>query len=78
MLASRFRYDHLEDSTHVRWAIHQRADLVDGEIDHLDGVAGEFGLERRGRCRSCEDEITVRLEGSLELYEIEDCDVRRS
>ena len=78
MLASRFRYDQLEDSTHVRWAIHQRADLVDGEIDHLDGVAGEFGLERRGRCRSCEDEVTVRLEGSLELCDVEDCALGRS
>ena len=33
------------DCTHICWPIHQCPDLVDGEVDHLDGVVGVTALE---------------------------------
>jgi hypothetical protein len=55
-------------STYVRWAIHQGADLIDSKVDHLGGGGVLFLPSRRGIFRSCEDEIDLRLEGSLELF----------
>lgn len=64
-------------STYVRRAIHQGADLVDGEVDHLDAGGCCTVPWRRGSCRSCEGETGLRLEGSLELLKMADCAVGR-
>ena len=34
--------------TDVGWMIHQAADLIDGEVDHVGGI--EIGLGLRGSC----------------------------
>jgi hypothetical protein len=66
-VSSRLLLSFLRVSTYVRWAIHQGADLVDSEVDHLDGGGAWFLPLRRGSFRTCEDEVELRLEGSLEL-----------
>jgi hypothetical protein len=66
----------LKASTYVRWAIHQGANLVDGEVNHLGGVGGELCLGGGVVFALAKGEINLRLEGSLELFG--DCGLRLS
>ena len=53
-----------EDLPNVRWLVHQLTDLLDGEVDHLDGIVRWNSLRKGRALFSLEVEPAMRMDVS--------------